>query len=86
MYTQSLYLYSVYYVVLVAMVRESRAIRVSEEVYTHLVRMQALLQLSYGRRYSIDDVIRWLISNAPMLKVELPEEIQVLEGGEEEES
>lgn len=61
------------------MVKEQRSIKVDKEVHEHLILIQSLLQIKYRRRVSLNDVVRWMLSQLPTLKVEVEEPLYVSE-------
>ena len=54
-------------------------IKVRKHVKENLLRMQGLLQFKAKKRFSISDLVSFLIANAPEIQVPIDEELRVVE-------
>ena len=61
-----------------------KTVKVSEEVYRELVKARGFLELSFGRRVTMDELLRLLLSKMPRATIKY--EIEELGEGEEEEA
>lgn len=46
-----------------------KTIRIKDDTHENLLRIQSMLQLIHGRRFSIDDVIAFLLERLPPVEV-----------------
>ena len=53
-------------------------LKVRREVKDLLLRMQALLQFKEKKRFSLSDIIAFLIANAPEIQIPLDESLRVV--------
>ena len=53
-------------------------IKVRKKVKDSLLEMQALLQYKEKRRFSLSDIIAFLIANAPEIRIPLDEKIRII--------
>ena len=53
-------------------------IKVKRRVKEALLRMQALLQYKQRQRFSISDIVEFLIANAPEIQIPLDEELRIV--------
>lgn len=58
-------------------------IKVKRRVKEALLRMQALLQYKEKKRFSISDIVEFLIANAPEIEIPLDEELRIIYPHEE---
>lgn len=61
-----------------------KTVKVSEEVYRELVKARGFLELSFGRRVTMDELLRLLLSKMPRATIKY--EIEELGESEEEEA
>jgi uncharacterized Zn finger protein len=53
-------------------------IKVKRRVKEALLRMQALLQYKERQRFSISDIVEFLVANAPEIQVPIDEELRIV--------